>query len=75
MHTEINSFRVSEGMHREYKGGKPILKREHVYTSPFNKNKTMVHKGNSDKKNFFNYTYVKYTYAYIHTHINIYTKI
>lgn len=70
MHTEINYFSVSEGMHKEYKGGKRALKREHGCTSsPFDKNKTLVPKGNSDKKkSFLNYTYIK-------LHIGIYTHI
>lgn len=29
MHTEINSFRLSEGMERKDKGGKPVLIWEH----------------------------------------------
>lgn len=71
MHTEINYFSVSEGMHKEYKGGRPVLKREHGCTSsPFDKKKTLVPKGNSDqrKKSFLNYTRMK-------LHIGIYTHI
>lgn len=68
MHTEINSFRVFEGMHKEYKGGKPVLKREHGCTaSPFDKKKTLVPKGNSDK--IFFELYIHETYIYIYTHI------
>lgn len=56
MHTEINSFRVYEGIQGGNKGGKPVLKREHGCTSYLTRRKLWYTREIQAIKIFLDYT-------------------